>query len=80
VDLFIFHQASQVALDTLRKTLGIPVEKMVVDLAETGNVVAASIPVALNRAYASGRAKAGQLALLCGFGSGLSWGTALVDL
>lgn len=80
IELFVFHQASQVALDSLRSALKIPAEKMVVDLAETGNLVSASIPVALSRALESGRAKRGQLALLCGFGVGLSWGTALVDL
>jgi 3-oxoacyl-[acyl-carrier-protein] synthase-3 len=80
VDLFVFHQASQVALDSLANALQIPREKMVFDLAETGNLVSASIPVALSRAFQSGRAKQGQLALLCGFGVGLSWGTALVDL
>jgi 3-oxoacyl-[acyl-carrier-protein] synthase-3 len=80
VDLFVFHQASRVALDSLTGILRIPAEKMVVDLAETGNLVSASIPVALSRALESGRAKPGQLALLCGFGVGLSWGTALVDI
>lgn len=80
VDLFVFHQASQIALDSLTSALRIPREKMVYDLAETGNLVSASIPVALNRALESGRAKPGQLAMLCGFGVGLSWGAALVDL
>jgi 3-oxoacyl-[acyl-carrier-protein] synthase-3 len=80
IDLFVFHQASQVALDSIRGALGIPLSKMVYDLAETGNLVSASIPVALSRALESGRARHGQLALLCGFGVGLSWATALVDL
>src|SRR5207247_1462192 len=80
IDLFIFHQASQVALDSLRAILRIPLEKMVYDLAETGNLVSASIPVALSRALDSGRAKPGQRLLLCGFGVGLSWGSALIDL
>jgi 3-oxoacyl-[acyl-carrier-protein] synthase III len=80
VDLFVFHQASQLALESLRSALSIPADKMVIDLADTGNLVSASIPVALNRALASGRAKPGQTALLCGFGVGLSWGTALVNL
>lgn len=80
VDLFIFHQASQIALDSLTNALKIPREKMVYDLADTGNLVSASIPVALSRALQSGRARPGQLVLLCGFGVGLSWGTALVDL
>jgi 3-oxoacyl-[acyl-carrier-protein] synthase-3 len=80
VDVFVFHQASQVALDSLKTALRIPPEKMVYDLADTGNLVSASIPVALCHAFEGGQAKPGQLALLCGFGVGLSWGTALVDL
>jgi 3-oxoacyl-[acyl-carrier-protein] synthase-3 len=80
VDLFVFHQASQLALDSLRTALRIPREKMIYDLAETGNLVSASIPVALSRALAAGTARRGQKVLLCGFGVGLSWGTALVDL
>jgi 3-oxoacyl-[acyl-carrier-protein] synthase-3 len=80
IDLFVFHQASQVALDNLCTALQISPKKMVYDLAETGNLVSASIPVALSRALESGKAKFGQTALLCGFGVGLSWGTALLDL
>lgn len=80
VDLFVFHQASQIVLDTLCTALEIPHEKMVFELADVGNLVSASIPVALKRAFDRGQARHGQLALLCGFGVGLSWGTALVDL
>ncbi len=80
IDLFVFHQASQLALDSLRTALAIPQEKMLYDLRDTGNLVSASIPVALARALASGRIRRGQTVLLCGFGVGLSWGTALVDL
>ena len=80
IDLFVFHQASQVVLDTLRSALKIPGEKLVNDLAEMGNLVSASIPVALKRAFDKGQAKSGQLALLCGFGVGLSWGSALIEL
>lgn len=78
VSLFVFHQASQLALDGLQRSLAIPAEKMVVDLHDTGNLVSASIPVALARLMASRRPQPGQLAVLCGFGVGLSWGTALV--
>jgi 3-oxoacyl-[acyl-carrier-protein] synthase-3 len=80
IDLFIFHQASQIALDSLCTALAIPLEKMVYDLADTGNLVSASIPVALQRALSSGRAHRGQRMLLCGFGVGLSWGVAVVEL
>jgi len=80
VDLFVFHQASQIVLDTLRGALEIPQDKMIYDLGEVGNLVSASIPVALKRALENGHARPGQLALLCGFGVGLSWGSALIEL
>ncbi|MEP4377857.1 MAG: ketoacyl-ACP synthase III [Alphaproteobacteria bacterium] len=80
VDLFVFHQASQVALDSIAKALKIPDGKLVNKLATTGNLVSASVPVALAMARDDGTAKPGQLAILCGFGVGLSWGSALVRL
>lgn len=79
ISLFVFHQASQLALDCLQRSLAIPAEKMVVDLNEIGNLVSASIPVALARVMANQGLRPGQLAVLCGFGVGLSWGTALVS-
>jgi 3-oxoacyl-[acyl-carrier-protein] synthase-3 len=78
VALFVFHQASKLALDGLQRSMGIPLEKMVCDLQDTGNLVSASIPVALARAMTLHRLQPGQLIVLCGFGVGLSWGTALV--
>jgi 3-oxoacyl-[acyl-carrier-protein] synthase III len=78
VDWFIFHQASRVALQSIRRALGVPNEKVIELLAEVGNLVSASIPVTIERAQADGRIQPGQLLLLCGFGVGLSWGTALV--
>jgi 3-oxoacyl-[acyl-carrier-protein] synthase III len=79
IGLFVFHQASQVALDSLRSALRIPPEKLALDLAEVGNLVSASIPVAFERAIERGAAR-GQKVLLCGFGVGLSWGTALIEI
>src|SRR5262249_36164668 len=55
VDLFVFHQASQLALESLGSILKIPTSKMVIDIGEIGNLVSASIPVALSRAIESGR-------------------------
>jgi len=79
VGLFVFHQASQLALEGLQRSLAIPAEKMLIDLRDTGNLVSASIPVSLARVMASSRRpQPGQLAVLSGFGVGLSWGTALI--
>lgn len=78
IDLFVFHQASAVALDSLQKSLKIPDAKMMRALSDVGNLVAASIPVALRSAMAEHRMRPGALVLLCGFGVGLSWGSVLV--
>jgi 3-oxoacyl-[acyl-carrier-protein] synthase-3 len=78
IALFIFHQASALALDTLERRLRIPPEKNFRNLAQLGNLVSASIPVALDEALSLGMVTAGDLVLLSGFGVGLSWATALV--
>ena len=78
VSLFVFHQASKLALEGLQRSLAIPKENMVIDLQETGNLVSASIPVALARVMDRRRLQVGQLAIVCGFGVGLSWGVALI--
>lgn len=80
VDLFVFHQASMVVLDGLKRALGIPDEKMAVEFDDVGNLVSASIPVTLKRAADKGQVQPGGLVLLCGFGVGLSWGSALIRL
>jgi 3-oxoacyl-[acyl-carrier-protein] synthase-3 len=78
VDWIVFHQASSVVLDTLTKQLGADPAKVFRHLEMVGNTVSASIPVALRAAMDSELIKPGQLVLLCGFGAGLSWGSALV--
>lgn len=80
VDLFVFHQASMVVLDGLKRALQIPDEKMAIEFDDVGNLVSASIPVTLKRAADKGQVKPGGLVLLCGFGVGLSWGSALIKL
>jgi 3-oxoacyl-[acyl-carrier-protein] synthase-3 len=77
VDLFVFHQASKMALDSLGRLLRIPATKMANNLAQVGNTVSASIPIAWQQAREAERSPAGSKVLLCGFGVGLSWGTAL---
>ena len=76
IDVFIFHQASKLALDNLLKLLDIPKEKVVYDLAE-GNTVSASIPIAFKKTQIKNILKKNDLILLCGFGVGLSWSTAI---
>jgi 3-oxoacyl-[acyl-carrier-protein] synthase III len=79
IDLFLFHQASRLVLDGLVRSLKIPSQKVVIDMATTGNLVSSSIPVLLEKMLSNGMVKRGQLVVLCGFGVGFSWGTALVQ-
>lgn len=74
VDLFVFHQASQVVLDFLFHRLDIPAEKQFNNLASIGNTVSASIPIALRDAELQGRLRDGMSVLVVGCGVGLSWG------
>ncbi len=78
VDLFVPHQANQRIISAVGKRLGIPDEKVFVNLSRYGNTSAASIPIALSEARSQGRVKKGDLVLLAAFGAGLTWGSALV--
>jgi 3-oxoacyl-[acyl-carrier-protein] synthase-3 len=78
VDLFVFHQANSYMLEHLRTKLGIPVEKFPILMANSGNTVSGTIPIALADAERSGILRSGMRVLLLGFGVGLSWGGAMV--
>ncbi len=74
----LFHQASSVVLDTLTTLLEDDPAKVLRHLEYVGNTVSASIPATLTAALDQHLIEPGQLLLLCGFGAGLSWGSALV--
>lgn len=74
IDLFVFHQANAFMLEHLRKKLGVPRDKFFVALAESGNTVSSTIPIALAEAERSGILSKGDRVMLVGFGVGLSWG------
>jgi 3-oxoacyl-[acyl-carrier-protein] synthase-3 len=78
VDLFVFHQANVFMLTALRRAIKIPEDKFFVDIADIGNTVSSSIPIALARAEAKGRLKAGMKVMVVGFGVGLSWGATVL--
>lgn len=75
IDLFVFHQASRMTLDSLAKALAIAPDRMFVNLAEVGNTVSASIPICIADAVRQDRLRAGHRVLLSGFGVGLSYAT-----
>lgn len=78
IDLVIFHQASNLVLDTLTSKLKIDPSKVFNNLAEIGNTVSCTIPIALKDALDAGKITPGSVILLAGFGVGLSWGTTIV--
>lgn len=80
LDLMILHQANIRIIDSAVSDFAIDREKVFVNLDRYGNTSAASIPLALDEALQSGQLVPGNRALLCGFGSGLAWGTAIVQL
>ncbi|MFG0595624.1 ketoacyl-ACP synthase III [Delftia sp. WSY_9] len=80
IDYFVFHQANRMINETIRKKLGLPVEKVPSTLHDLGNTSGASLPVTMTaRLNAQLQGQRNRL-LLGGFGIGLSWGTAIVDI
>jgi 3-oxoacyl-[acyl-carrier-protein] synthase-3 len=78
VDLLVPHQANLRIISAVGQRLGLSEEKVCVNVQRFGNTSAASIPLALDQAVRAGRVKAGDLILLCAFGGGLTWGSALI--
>jgi 3-oxoacyl-[acyl-carrier-protein] synthase III len=78
VDLLIPHQANARIMIAVAERLGVPMERAVVDVESVGNTSAASIPIALDRAWRAGRVHRGDLVLLTSFGAGLAWGANLL--
>jgi 3-oxoacyl-[acyl-carrier-protein] synthase-3 len=78
VDLFLFHQANLRINEFVAGQLGIPPEKTYNNIQKYGNCSAASIPMLLAECERSGRLERGDIVSLTGFGSGFTWGSAVV--
>jgi 3-oxoacyl-[acyl-carrier-protein] synthase III len=78
VDVYIPHQANVRILDHAAQKLGIPRDRMVVNVDRYGNTSSGSIPLTLADAQEDGRLKKGDLVLMTGMGAGLTWGSALM--
>ncbi len=77
VDLWLLHQANMRILDAAIAAMGIEPGRVPAQLDRYGNTSAGSIPMILDEAILAGRIQPGSEVMLCGFGAGLSWGTAL---
>jgi 3-oxoacyl-[acyl-carrier-protein] synthase-3 len=74
IAFLIPHQANKRIIDATARYLGLPEDKVVINIAEYGNTSAASIPMALSETVRAGRIKPGDLVVFVAFGGGLSWG------
>ncbi len=79
VDVFVPHQANLRIIEAASKSLAIPMDKFFVNIESYGNTSAASIPIALCEAAASGRLKPNDRVVMVGFGGGLTWAAAAVQ-
>jgi 3-oxoacyl-[acyl-carrier-protein] synthase-3 len=79
VDVYVPHQANVRIMDHAVQKLGIPRERMVVNVDRYGNTSSGSIPLALADAVADERLIDGKLVLMTGMGAGLTWGSALLE-
>lgn len=77
VDLVVAHQANARILAAVAERLGLDADKMFTNIAQYGNTSAASIPLALEEAQATGRLRAGDRVVLTAFGAGFVWGAGL---
>ena len=78
VDWLVPHQANLRIIAATAKKLNLPMEKVILTVAEQGNTSAASIPLALHAGVSDGRIKRGQTLMIEGFGGGFTWGSALL--
>jgi 3-oxoacyl-[acyl-carrier-protein] synthase III len=80
LDLVLWHQANTRIMDSAAAALGIERGKLFINLDRYGNTSAASIPLALDEALQAGLIGTGSRVLLSGYGAGLAWGTAVLQL
>jgi 3-oxoacyl-[acyl-carrier-protein] synthase-3 len=78
LDLFVSHQANKRIIMSAAEKIGMPEQKVVINIDKFGNTTAATIPLALNDAVESGRLKKGNLILLTSVGAGFTVGSVLV--
>jgi 3-oxoacyl-[acyl-carrier-protein] synthase-3 len=78
IDLFVSHQANRRIIMSAAERLGLPAEKVIVNIEKYGNTTAGTIPLALTDALAEGRLKRGNLVLIASVGAGFTVGSVLL--
>ncbi|MBL9122654.1 MAG: ketoacyl-ACP synthase III [Planctomycetaceae bacterium] len=80
VALVIPHQVNARIIDAAVRRLGLPTEKCFINIDRYGNTSSASVPIALDEARRQGKLNPGDVAILLGFGSGLTWGATVLKM
>lgn len=80
IDMFVFHQANEYMLEVLRNKLKIPKEKFLIEMADTGNTVSSTIPIALELAISKNIIREEMRIAVVGFGVGYSWAAGILIL
>ncbi|PIR14795.1 MAG: 3-oxoacyl-ACP synthase [Flavobacteriales bacterium CG03_land_8_20_14_0_80_35_15] len=78
IDLFIPHQANLRISQFVQRRFRLRDDQVFNNITEFGNTTAASIPIALTQAWEQGKVKSGDLVVLATFGSGFTWGSAII--
>jgi 3-oxoacyl-[acyl-carrier-protein] synthase-3 len=78
VSLLIPHQANIRIIEATARRVGIPMEKVFLNIERYGNTSAASVPIAMEEAYYAGRIKKDDIILITAFGGGLTWAAAAI--
>jgi 3-oxoacyl-[acyl-carrier-protein] synthase-3 len=79
VDWVIPHQANMRIIKAIAARIGVPMERVCVNLDRVGNMSAASVPVVLDEAVRDGRIKKGDIIVFTVFGGGFTWGSTVME-
>ncbi|MGA9854750.1 MAG: beta-ketoacyl-ACP synthase III, partial [Gammaproteobacteria bacterium] len=80
IDWLCPHQANRRIIDQVMQRVGVPQEKVLLNIDRVGNTSSASIPILLDENRRAGKVKDGDTVLMCALGAGISWGSAIVRL
>ncbi|MHC4679521.1 MAG: beta-ketoacyl-ACP synthase III [Planctomycetota bacterium] len=78
IGMIISHQMNARIIESASKRLGVPQDKVFINIAEYGNTSAASVPIAFDECVRTGKLKRGDIVVLVAFGAGLTWGANVI--
>jgi 3-oxoacyl-[acyl-carrier-protein] synthase III len=78
IDLMIPHQANMRIIEAAARIINFPMDKVFLNIEKYGNTSSATIPIALDELNRGGRLKPGNILLMCSFGTGVTWGGAVI--